>query len=244
MIRILVADDHAIVREGLKQIIAKQADLSVAGEAANGNDVLRLVREQEWDVLVTDMSMPGRNGLELIKLVKQERPQLPVLVLSMYDEEQYAVRAIRAGASGYLNKESASEQLVAAIRKIASGGVHASEAVTQALFSTLRGARGAGRANDAQRALHEQLSDRELQVLQLIASGRSITEIATLLALSPKTVSTHKSRLLEKMHLGNQAELIRYAIEHRLVDGAPMLPVPPGPPAPPGPPGQPTPTGG
>ena len=232
MIRILVADDHAIVREGLKQIIAKQADLSVAGEAANGNDVLRMVREQEWDVLVTDMSMPGRNGLELIKLVKQERPQLPVLVLSMYDEEQYAVRAIRAGASGYLNKESACEQLVAAIRKIASGGVHASEAVTQALFSTLRGARG---ASGAPRALHEQLSDRELQVLQLIAGGKSITEIAAQLALSPKTVSTHKSRLLEKMHLGNQAELIRYAIEHRLVDGVSMLP---------GQPGQPRPAGG
>ena len=235
MIRILVADDHTIVREGLKQIIAKQVDLTVAGEAANGNDVLRLVREQEWDVLVTDMSMPGRNGLELIKLVKQERPQLPVLVLSMYDEEQYAVRAIRAGASGYLNKESASEQLVAAIRKIASGGVHASEAVTQAMFSTLRGARGAAGAGATPRALHEQLSDRELQVLQLIAGGKSITEIAAQLTLSPKTVSTHKARLLEKMHLGNQAELIRYAIEHRLVDGMSMLP---------GQPGQPRPAGG
>lgn len=234
MIRILVADDHTIVREGLKQIIAKQVDLTVAGEAANGNDVLRMVREQEWDVLVTDMSMPGRNGLELIKLVKQERPQLPVLVLSMYDEEQYAVRAIRAGASGYLNKESASEQLVAAIRKIASGGVHASEAVTQALFSTLRSARGQAAASGAPRALHEQLSDRELQVLQLIAGGKSITEIATLLALSPKTVSTHKSRLLEKMHLGNQAELIRYAIEHRLVDGVQISPDQPNQPDQPG----------
>ncbi len=209
MIRILVADDHAIVREGLKQIIAKHADLAVAGEAANGNDVLRLVREQEWDVLVTDMSMPGRNGLELIKLVKQARPQLPVLVLSMYDEEQYAVRAIRAGASGYLNKESASDQLVVAIRKIAAGGVHASQAVTQAMFSTLRGAEGAP---------HEQLSDRELQVLRMIAAGQSVTAIATQLSLSPKTVSTHKSRILEKMHMSNQAELIRYAIEHRLAD--------------------------
>jgi DNA-binding NarL/FixJ family response regulator len=209
MIRILVADDHAIVREGLKQIIARHADLAVAGEAANGNDVLRLVREQEWDVLVTDMSMPGRNGLELIKLVKQARPQLPVLVLSMYDEEQYAVRAIRAGASGYLNKESASDQLVVAIRKIAAGGVHASQAVTLAMFSTLRGAAGAP---------HEQLSDRELQVLQMIAAGQSVTAIATQLSLSPKTVSTHKSRILEKMHMSNQAELIRYAIEHRLAD--------------------------
>ena len=212
MIRILVADDHAIVREGLKQILAKHADLQVAGEAANGNDVLRLVREQAWDVLVTDMSMPGRNGLELIKLVKQAQPALPVLVLSMYDEAQYAVRAIRAGASGYLNKESASEQLVSAIRKVAAGGVHASPAVTQALFSNLRG--------NAVAQPHEQLSDRELQVLQLIAAGKSITEIAEQLALSPKTVSTHKSRLLEKMHMSNQAELIRYAIEHRLADAA------------------------
>ena len=219
MIRILVADDHTIVREGLKQILAKHSDLQVAGEAANGNDVLRLIRDGrdgQWDVLVTDMSMPGRNGLELIKLVKQAQPALPVLVLSMYDEDQYAVRAIRAGASGYLNKESASEQLVSAIRKVAAGGVYASAAVTQALFSTLRNNRGA--------QPHEQLSDRELQVLQMIAAGKSITEIAELLSLSPKTVSTHKSRMLEKMNMSNQAELIRYAIEHRLTN-APQTPV-------------------
>ena len=216
MIRILVADDHTIVREGLKQILAKHSDLQVAGEAANGNDVLHLVRDNKWDVLVTDMSMPGRNGLELIKLVKQAQPALPVLVLSMYDEEQYAVRAIRAGASGYLNKESASEQLVSAIRTVAAGGVYASAAVTQALFSTLRNNRGA--------QPHEQLSGRELQVLQMIAAGKSITEIAELLSLSPKTVSTHKSRMLEKMNMSNQAELIRYAIEHRLTN-APQTPV-------------------
>ena len=216
MIRILVADDHTIVREGLKQILAKHSDLQVAGEAANGNDVLHLVRDNKWDVLVTDMSMPGRNGLELIKLVKQAQPALPVLVLSMYDEDQYAVRAIRAGASGYLNKESASEQLVSAIRTVAAGGVYASAAVTQALFSTLRNNRGA--------QPHEQLSDRELQVLQMIAAGKSITEIAELLSLSPKTVSTHKSRMLEKMNMSNQAELIRYAIEHRLTN-APQTPV-------------------
>ena len=209
MIRVLVADDHSIVREGLKQILAKSGDLLVAGEAANGNDVLKMVREQEWDVLVTDMSMPGRNGIELIKLVKQARPRLPLLVLSMYGEEQYAVRAIRAGASGYLNKESASEQLVAAIRKIASGGVHVSAAVAEALFNNVRGGQST--------LPHEQLSDREFQVLQLIAGGQSVTAIASQLSLSPKTVSTHKTRILEKMHMSNQAELIRYAIEHRLV---------------------------
>lgn len=210
MIRVLVADDHAIVREGLKQILAGSGDLTVAGEAANGNDVLKMVREQSWDVLVTDMSMPGRSGIELIKLVKEARPQLPVLVLSMYGESQYAVRAIRAGASGYLNKESASDQLVTAIRKIASGGVHVSAAVAEALFNNVRG---------GQRVqLHEQLSDREFQVLRLIAGGKSVGDIATALNLSPKTVSTHKTRILEKMNMTNQAELIRYALEHRLVD--------------------------
>jgi len=213
MIRVLVADDHAIVREGLKQILAKSGDLAVAAEAANGNDVLKMVREQDWDVLVTDMSMPGRNGLELIKLVKAARPKLPVLVLSMYGEEQFAVRAIRAGASGYLNKESASEQLVVAIRKIASGGVYVSSAVADALLRNVR---------DGDRKLpHEQLSDRELQVLQLIASGHAVNDIAASLNLSPKTVSTHKARILEKMHMSNQAELIRYAMEHGLAGASP-----------------------
>ncbi len=213
MIRVLVADDHGIVREGLKQILARSGDLTVAGEAANGNEVLKLVREKEWDVLVTDMSMPGRNGIELIKLVKETCPKLPVLVLSMYGEEQYAVRAIRAGASGYLNKESASDQLVAAIRKIAGGGIHVSAAVAEALFHNVRGGDTG--------APHEQLSDREFQVLQLIAGGKSVADIAAALSLSPKTVSTHKTRILDKMHMSNQAELIRYAIEHRLVDAAP-----------------------
>ncbi len=210
VIRVLVADDHAIVREGLKQILAKQRDIIVAGEAANGNDVLAMVRAQAWDVLVTDMSMPGRSGIELIKLVKEACPKLPVLVLSMYGEDQYAVRAIRAGAAGYLNKESASDQLVTAIRKIASGGVHVSQAVAEAMFHNLRG--------DSTAAPHEQLSNREFQVLRLIASGKSATEIAGDLKLSPKTVSTHKTRILEKMHMSNQAELIRYALEHKLVD--------------------------
>jgi DNA-binding NarL/FixJ family response regulator len=210
MIRVLVADDHTIVREGLKQILAKSGDLEVAGEASNGNDVLKMVRAQPWDVLVTDMSMPGRSGIELIKLVKETCPKLPVLVLSMYGEEQYAVRAIRAGASGYLNKESASEQLVTAIRKIASGGIHVSPAVAEALFNNVRG----GSSTQP----HEQLSDREFQVLQFIAGGKSVADIAAVLNLSPKTVSTHKTRILEKMNMTNQAELIRYAIEHRLVD--------------------------
>lgn len=213
MIRILVADDHTIVREGLKQILAKSGDLEVAGEAANGNDVLRMVREQAWDVLVTDMSMPGRNGLELIKLVKEVRPKLPVLVLSMYGEAQFAVRAIRAGASGYLNKESASDQLVTAIRKIAGGGVHVSPEVAETLFRNVR--------DGGNQLPHEQLSDREFQVLRLIADGLSVNDIAQTLNLSPKTVSTHKARILEKMNMNNQAELIRYALEHRLANADP-----------------------
>lgn len=215
MIRVLVADDHAIVREGLKQILTKSGDLEVAGEAANGNDVLKMVRDQKWDVLVTDMSMPGRNGLELIKLVKSACPKLPVLVLSMYGEEQFAVRAIRAGASGYLNKESASDQLVSAIRKIAGGGVYVSPAVAEALLRNVRD------GDTVHKQPHELLSDRELQVLQLIAAGKSVTEIAAALSLSPKTVSTHKARLMEKMRMTNQAELIRYAMAHGLAQAAP-----------------------
>ncbi len=210
MIRVLVADDHTIVREGLKQILAMHDDITVAGEAANGNDVLKMVREKTWDVLVTDMSMPGRSGIELIKLVKEACPKLPVLVLSMYGEDQYAVRVIRAGASGYLNKESASDQLVGAIRKVASGGVHVSAATAEAMFHNLRG--------DTTSAPHEQLSDREFQVLRMIAMGKSSSDIADELKLSPKTVSTHKTRILEKMRMSNQAELIRYAIAHHLVD--------------------------
>ncbi len=213
MIRILVADDHTIVREGLKQILAKQTDMVVAGEAANGNDVLQMVRRENWDVLVTDMSMPGRNGVELIRLAKEARPALPVLVLSMYDESQYAVRAMRAGAAGYINKESASEQLVNAIRTVAAGGVHVSAAVGAALLQTVHGKPATGKLP------HEQLSNRELQVLQMIAAGGTVTEIAGKLPLSPKTISTHKARLLEKMQMSNQAELIRYAIEQRLVAG-------------------------
>lgn len=208
MIRVLVADDRAIVREGLKQILARSGDLTVAGEAANGNDVLSMVRTQAWDVLVTDMSMPGRSGVELIKAVKEIRPNLPVLVLSMHGEEQYAVRTIRAGAPGYINKESASEQLVTAIRKVAAGGVHVSPAVAAALFNNVR-----NRAGDSP---HEELSDREFEVLQLIASGKSVSDIASLLNLSPKTVSMHKTRMLEKMGMNSQAELIRYAIERKL----------------------------
>ncbi|HET9384867.1 MAG TPA: response regulator transcription factor [Gemmatimonadales bacterium] len=210
MIRVLLADDHAVVRAGLREILADTGDIRVAGEATNGQEALARVREQEFDVAVLDMSMPGRNGIELIKLVKAEKPGIRILVLSMHSEAQYAVRAIRAGASGYLGKESAADELVAAIRRIAGGGAYVSPETAERL------ALDAGRASNA--PPHTLLSDREYQVFQLIANGATVGEIARQLSLSVKTVSTHKTRILEKMGLANQAELIRYALEHKLLD--------------------------
>ena len=210
MIRVLLADDHAVVRAGLREILADTGDIRVAGEAANGQEALARVREQEFDVAVLDMSMPGRNGIELIKLVKAEKPGIRILVLSMHSEAQYAVRAIRAGASGYLGKESAADELVAAIRRIAGGGAYVSPETAERL------ALDAGRASNA--PPHTLLSDREYQVFQLIANGATVGEIAKQLSLSVKTVSTHKTRILQKMGLANQAELIRYALEHKLLD--------------------------
>lgn len=210
LINILIADDHAIVRDGLKQILARTGDLVAGGEARNGQEVLILVRDGPWDLLLMDMSMPGRNGIDLIKQVKAEQPKLPILILSMHQEHQYAVRAIRAGASGYLNKDSASELLVSAIRKVVDGGMFVSQAVAELL------ARDARRGTDA--PPHTLLSDREFQVFTMIAQGRTVTDIAAELNLSVKTVSTHKVHLLEKMQLSNQAELVRYALEHRLLD--------------------------
>ena len=210
MIRVLLADDHAVVRAGLREILSDTGDIVVAGEAANGQEVLALVRANDYDLAVLDMSMPGRSGIELIKLVKAEKPKLRILVLSMHSEEQYAVRALKAGASGYLGKESAADQLVAAIRRIAAGGAHVSPETAQRL------ALDAGRGSDA--PPHTLLSDREFQVFQLIAKGAAVGEIAKQLSLSVKTVSTHKTRIMEKMGLANQAELIRYALEHKLLD--------------------------
>ena len=210
MIRIVIADDHTIVREGLKQLLGAAGDIEVAGEARDGHEVLKRVRELEFDVLLLDMSMPGKSGIELIKLVKAERPRLRVLVLSMHEEHQYAVRAIRAGASGYLTKESASGQLVAAIRKVAGGGAFISAAVAEQLaLGAMPGAEG---------PLHGALSDREFQVFRMLAEGKSISDIAERLSLSVKTVSTHKANILHKMNMATSGDLIRYAIAHRLVE--------------------------
>jgi DNA-binding NarL/FixJ family response regulator len=201
MIRLLIADDHKIVRDGLKRILAATPDLQVAGEAASGDEALRLVKANPYDLAVLDMSMPGLAGIDLLKRLKLERPALKLLVLSMHGEAQYAARALKAGASGYLNKDSAAEQLVGAIRKIAAGGVHISEAAAASLISS-----------------RQDLSNREFEVLRLLASGLGPTEVAEKLHLSVKTVSTHKTNIQQKLGVSSTAELVRYALEHKLVE--------------------------
>ncbi|MGD9953515.1 MAG: response regulator, partial [Burkholderiales bacterium] len=206
VIRVLLADDHQIVRDGLRRILAGQADLEVAAAAANGDEALALVRAQDFDVAVIDLSMPGLSGIDLVKRLRLEKPALKLLVLSMHGEQQYAARALKAGASGYLNKDSAAGQLIGALRKIAAGGVHVSEAAAAGLIH--------GRADGAP---HERLSDREFEVFKLLAGGVSPTDIAEQLHLSVKTVSTHKARILDKLGIGGTAELVRYALEHKLL---------------------------
>jgi DNA-binding NarL/FixJ family response regulator len=209
-IRIGIADDHTIVREGLKQLLGAESDLFISGEARNAAEVIGLIREVEIDVLILDMSMPGRSGIELIRQVRVDRPKLKILVLSMHEEEQYAVRAIKAGASGYLTKESASSQLVQAIRKVSTGGAFITPAVAEQL--------ALGIMPQSDGPLHASLSDREFQVFRMLASGRSVSEIANDLNLSVKTISTHKARVMLKMNLNNNTELLRYAIAHNLID--------------------------
>jgi len=210
MIRIVVADDHPIVREGLKQLLSAAGDLAVVGEAQNGQEVLDRVRALAFDVLLLDMSMPGKSGIELIKQVHAEKPKLRILVLSMHEEQQYAVRAIKAGAAGYLTKESATAQLVSAIRKVAGGGAFITDSVAQQL--------ALGAMPQTEGPPHSTLSDREFQVFRELVSGKAVSDIAEQLNLSVKTVSTHKARIMQKMNMSNPAELIRYAIQHRLVD--------------------------
>jgi len=210
MITLVIADDHAIVREGLKRIIGDAPDLQIVGEAADGNEVLQRVREQAFDVLVQDLSMPGRSGMELIRLVKAERPKLRILVLSMHAELQYAVRAIKSGASGYLTKESAPAELVQALRRVAAGGAYVtSEVAEQLALGAMPGGAGAS---------HESLSPREFEVFRMLAAGLSVTEAAGKMNVSVKTVSTHKANLMQKLSLHNQSELVRYAIKHGLAD--------------------------
>ena len=210
MIKILIADDHAVVREGLKQIIAEMSDMVISDEASTGHEVLAHVRDNEYDVVVLDISMPGGDGLNILKQIKRERPKLAVLVLSMHPEEQYAVRVLKAGAAGYLTKESAPDELISAIRRVSTGRKYVSSFLAEKLAFDLE--------SDQEKTLHETLSDREYQVMCMIASGKRTKEIAEELCLSIKTISTYRSRILEKMRMKNNAELTHYAIKEGLVE--------------------------
>ncbi|MBN9422168.1 MAG: DNA-binding response regulator [Candidatus Accumulibacter sp. 66-26] len=209
MIRVAIADDHTVVRQGLRHILETDPELKLVGEAANGHDTLKMVREKNIDVLTLDISMPGRSGLELIGLVKAEKPKLPVLVLSMHNEELFAVRTIKAGASGYLTKGCEAEELIGAIKKLAGGRPYITLGVAEHLALEFC-------AENHVVEPHKTLSDREFQIFKLIVEGHSIAAIADALSLSSKSVSTYKARMLQKMRLGSSADLIHYAIEHGL----------------------------
>ena len=209
--RVLIVDDHAVVRRGLEQILVDSLKEIVVGEASNAEDAIRLVDRQEWDVVVLDISMPGRSGLDALKEIKKIRPNLPVLILSIHPEDEFATRVLRAGASGYMTKETAPDELVNAINKVVAGGKYVSGALAEKLAADLEKDLGGV-------PLHKRLSDREYEVLILIASGHTITEIAEDLSLSVKTISTYRTRILEKTDLKSNADLVRYAITHGLVD--------------------------
>jgi len=209
MIRVLIADDHTLFREGLKKIIAGTSDIAVAGEASNGNDVLARLKEDSFDVLVLDISMPGKDGLEVLKEVRTRYHRLPVLMLSMFPEEQYATRVLKAGASGYLTKESAPDVLITAVRKASRGERYVSPTLAEKLAS--------GLADDLRKLPHERLSDREYQIMRLIASGKRMKEIARQLSLGPTTISTYRARILEKMGMASNAELTLYASQNNLL---------------------------
>jgi len=212
MIHILIADDHDILRAGLKHILADSGDIVVAGEAGNGIEAVGLLRSGQWDAIVLDLTMPGRNGIELIKQIKGEFPKLPILILSMHKEDIYAVRALKAGASGYLCKDNAEAQLAEAIRKVVGGGLFINQSVSEKLTMDIL----QGRHNQLP---HNRRTDREYQIFLLLVQGLGVSEIGRQLSLSVKTVSTHKASILAKMGLGNTAELVRYAIQHRLAEG-------------------------
>jgi len=210
MIRVMITDDHAIVRQGLKQILSETGDIRVTGEAENGIQAIRIVRQEEFDVMLLDISLPDRSGIEVLKQIRKEKPELVVLMLSMHNENEFAIRALKAGAAGYLNKQSAPAQLVTAIRQVASGQKYITPALAMELANAI--------TTDTDRPLHTSLSDREYQTLCLIAAGKGLTEISEEMCLSPKTVSVYRARLLEKLKLTNNNELIRYALLHHLVD--------------------------
>jgi two-component system, NarL family, invasion response regulator UvrY len=210
MIKILIADDHTMFREGLKHILAEYPDLVVADEANNGQEVLDKIWKNNYDMVLLDITMPGMTGLEALKQLKNDKPKLPVLILSMHPEEQYAIRVLRAGASGYLTKESAPDELITAIRKISQGKKYITPSLAERLASEFEA--------DSERPLHDILSDREYQVLRMIAAGKTLTHIAKELSLSIKTVSTYRTRIMEKMKMKTNAEVMHYVIKHQLLD--------------------------
>jgi two-component system, NarL family, invasion response regulator UvrY len=208
--KILLADDHAVVRRGMKDILAQEFKKAIFGEARNAQEALDLVWKGTWDVVVLDITMPGRSGLEVLREIKKSKPRLPVLVLSMHPENQFAVRVLKRGASGYMTKESAPDELVGAIKKVLAGGRYVSASLAEKLATYL--------SSDSVKPPQELLSDREFQVLRLIASGKMVSEIAKELSLSVKTISTYRTRVLEKMGMRNNAELMHYAIQHDLLE--------------------------
>ena len=210
MIKMLVADDHAIIRQGLKQILTETSDIVVADEASNGKEALNQAMEKDYDVIVLDITMPDRSGLDILKELKERKPNLKVLILSMHPEEQYAVRALRAGASGYLTKDSMPDELIAAIRRVVLDRKYVSSSLAEKLAIELE--------TGVERPLYQGLSDREYEIMLMIASGKRVTEIANELYLSVKTVGTYRSRILRKMKMKNNAELTRYSLENRLLD--------------------------
>ncbi len=210
MIRIFIADDHAVVREGVKHIFSETPDIKVVREAGSGQEVLENIGKQDYDLLLLDIAMPGRDGLEILKEIKAQKPKLPVLILSMFPEEQYALRALKSGASGYLTKDSIPNELVKAVRKVLRGGNYISSSFSEKLLTEI--------TSDIKKPLHETLSDREFQIMRMIASGKTMNEIADELSLSSKTVYTYRARILEKMGMKNNMEVTHYATTHGLVD--------------------------
>jgi DNA-binding NarL/FixJ family response regulator len=209
LIKVLVADDHAIVRRGLRQILSETPDVIVGGEASTAQEVIRLLTDERWSAVVLDLSLPGSSGLELLSRIRREHP-VPVLVLTVHPEEQYAVRCIKAGAAGFLTKESAPDKLIEAVRKVASGGRWVSPELAETLASVLAG--------ESKGAPHERLSDREFEIFRMLASGKTVSQVAQELTLSVKTVSTHRVRILRKMEMANNAELTHYAVRNHLVE--------------------------
>jgi DNA-binding NarL/FixJ family response regulator len=212
MIKILIADDHAVVRRGIKQILSEEKDIEVLGEASNSDEVLSQLYDQDWDIVILDLIMPGKSGLDTLIQMKQRKPELKVLVLSMHPEEEIAIRALKSGASGYLKKDSVPDELIKAIRKVYSGGKYISTTLAESIFLSMD--------KDISKAPHEELSEREFQVLCLIATGNTLSDIAEELSLSVKTISTYRTRVLEKLKLKTNIELTHYALKHKLIVAA------------------------